>query len=98
MAPISSEPPPVPQHVADTVATIAKLHARSERDVPRHQRSVEAFTAHLGRPIAVGAIVTLGVLWMALNVALTLAGLRSPDPPPFSWMQATCSLGALLMA
>ncbi len=98
MAQISTEPPPVPQHVADTVATIAKLHARSERDVPRQQRSVEAFTDHLGRPIAVWGIAAAGVLWMAINLALQYAGLRAPDPPPFSWLQATCSLGALLMA
>jgi uncharacterized membrane protein len=98
MAPTSLEPPPVPQHVADTVATIARLHARSERDVPRQQRSVEAFTDHLGRPLAVWAIAAIGVAWMALNIALPLAGLHSPDPPPFSWMQVTCSLGALLVA
>jgi uncharacterized membrane protein len=98
MTPTSSEPQPVPQHVADTVATIAKLHARSERDVPRQQRSVEALTARLGQPIAVWGVAAAGVLWIAVNIALSLAGLRPLDPPPFYWMQTTCSLGALLMA
>jgi uncharacterized membrane protein len=98
MAQSSTEPPQVPQHVADTVATIAKLHARSERDVPRQQRSVEAFTDRLGRPVAVWGIAAAGVLWIGMNLALPSAGIRPPDPAPFSWMQATCSLGALLMA
>jgi hypothetical protein len=45
----SSEPPVVPSHVAETVEAIARLHARSEREVPRQQRHVETFTAHLGQ-------------------------------------------------
>jgi uncharacterized membrane protein len=90
--------PLVPTHVAETVDAIAKLHARSERDVPRQQRSVEAFTAHLGQPMAVWAIAAVAMCWIGLNLALSLAGFRPLDPPPFSWMQAACSLGALLMA
>src|SRR5208282_6443580 len=78
-----TELPPVPTHVAETVDAIAKLHARSERDVPRQQRSVEAFTAHLGQPMAVWAIAAAAVCWMGLNVTLPLAGFRPPDPPPF---------------
>ena len=98
MPPTSNEPAPVPQHVADTVATIAKLHARSEREVPRQQRSVEAFTAYLGRPPAVWAVATIGVLWILGNIAMPFVGLRPFDPPPFNGLQVTCSLGALLMA
>jgi uncharacterized membrane protein len=94
----ASDSPPVPTHVAETVDAIAKLHARSEREIPRQQRSVEAFTAHLGQPIAVWAIAAAAVCWIGFNVALLVAGLRPPDPPPFSWMQAACSLGAVLMA
>jgi uncharacterized membrane protein len=98
MPPTSNEPPPVPQHVAETVATIAKLHARSEREVPRQQRSIEAFTAYLGRPAAVWAVAATGVLWIAGNIVMPCVGLRALDPPPFGWLQATCSLGALLIA
>jgi uncharacterized membrane protein len=98
MGPTSTEPPPVPLHVAETVETIAKLHARSEREIPRQQRSVETLTGHLGQPAAVWAIATAAILWIGLNTMLPSAGIRPLDPPPFPWMQAACSLGALLMA
>jgi len=94
-----SEPPAaVPPHVAETVETIAKLHARSEREVPRQQRHVEAFTAHLGHPTAVWTIAAAVGFWLLANLALPSVGLRSPDPPPFQWLQTLCSVGALLMA
>lgn len=97
MAP--SEPSAVvPPHVAETVETIAKLHARSEREVPRQQRHVEAFTDHLGQPTAVWAIATAVAFWILASLALPSVGLRSPDPPPFQWLQTVCSVGALLMA
>jgi uncharacterized membrane protein len=96
--PPTSNDSAVPTHVADTVEAIARLHARAEREVSRQQRSVEAFTARLGHPTAVWGIVAAAVLWIAVNIALPYAGLRPPDPPPFSWLQAICSLGALLIA
>jgi uncharacterized membrane protein len=98
-----SMPPPsaessVSPHIADTVEAIAKLHARAEREVSHQQRSVEAFTAHLGKPTAVGVIAATVMFWIAANIALPYVGLRPPDPPPFAWLQVSCSLGALLMA
>jgi uncharacterized membrane protein len=90
--------PPVPPHVAETVEALAKLHARSERETSRPQRSVEALAAQLGRPAAVWAIATVAACWIVANVALVSLGGHAPDPPPFAWMQGVCSLGALLLA
>jgi uncharacterized membrane protein len=90
--------PGVPEHVTQTVETIAKLQARSEETVTRHQRSVETLTSHLGRPLTLYVIVVAAVLWIALNLILPALGAKPPDPPPFSWLQAATSLGALLMA
>lgn len=88
----------VPLHVAETVEAIAELHARTEREVSRQQRSVEAITARLGQPVAVWLIALIGFLWTVANVALQRAGLTAFDPPPFVLLQAVCSLGALLIA
>lgn len=90
--------PPVPPHVAETVEAIAKLHARSEREISRQQRSVETFTVYLGQPATVWAIAGAATLWVALNIVLASRGLKPPDPPPFNLMQGVCSLGALLIA
>lgn len=88
----------VPPHVAETVEAIAKLHTRTEKEVSRQQRSLEAFTARIGRPATVWAIASIVVLWAMANVVLPRVGLRAIDPPPFELLQGTCSLGALLMA
>jgi uncharacterized membrane protein len=95
-APTESRPP-VPPHVVETVEAVAKLQARSEREVSRPQRSVEAFTNHLSRPAAVWAIAITAIAWITANMTLSSLGRYVPDPPPFEWMQGACSLGALLM-
>jgi uncharacterized membrane protein len=93
-----SEKHSVPAHVAETLETIAELHKRAERAVPRHQRSIEASTAVLSRPSTVYVIAGAAVAWVALNLLLPRLGMQSPDPPPFNLLQVASGLGALLMA
>jgi uncharacterized membrane protein len=93
-----SEIPAVPPHVAETLETIAELHKRAERAVPRHQRSIEATTEVLGRPSTVYILAGGVVLWVVLNVFLPRVGVRPFDGPPFTWLQTASSVGALLMA
>jgi uncharacterized membrane protein len=98
MASTSNDESAVPAHVAETVETIAKLHRQAERDVPRRQRSIEKVTAILGRSSTVFLIAGSLLLWVLLNLALPYVGIRPLDPPPFPWLQAASSVGALLMA
>jgi uncharacterized membrane protein len=93
-----SEIPAVPPHVAETLETIAELHKKAERAVPRHQRSIEATTEVLGRPSTVYILAGGVVLWVVVNVFLPRVGVRPPDAPPFAWLQTASSVGALLMA
>jgi uncharacterized membrane protein len=93
-----SETPAVPPHVAEALETIAELHKRAERAVPRHQRSIEVSTEVLGRPATVYIIAGTVVLWTVLNLLVPQVGLRPLDPPPFAWLQTAASVGALLMA
>jgi uncharacterized membrane protein len=88
----------VPQHVAETLDAIAELHKRSEREVPRYQRSIEAWAAILGRSWTVFVLVGGVVSWIVANLLLPHVGLRPPDPPPFTGLQVASSVGALLMA
>jgi uncharacterized membrane protein len=94
----SNDPSAVPPHVAETLETIAKLHKQTEREVPRHQRSIETVTALLGQPSTVFVLAGGAILWVFLNILLSRLGVRPPDPPPFAWLQASSSVGALLMA
>jgi uncharacterized membrane protein len=84
-------------HVTQTVASLAQLHARAEASIGPHQRKIEAATRGLGRPAALYAIVTMVVGWVAFNVFLRLLGRQPPDPPPFYWLQGLVAFGGLLM-
>jgi uncharacterized membrane protein len=87
----------VPEHVTDTVAKLARLHAAAEEGVTSRQRSVEAVADRLGRPLTTYAIAC-GVLgWVGLNVTLASLGSRPFDPPPFPLLQATATVAALLV-
>lgn len=84
----------LPDHVADSVETIARLHAAHDRDATPGHRVVDWLTTQAGRPRVVLAGGVLAVLWMAGNLAL---GAAAPDPAPFVGLEATATLTALLM-
>jgi uncharacterized membrane protein len=87
----------VPPHVAEAVETIARLHARFEREVSASQRSVETITSWLGRPSVVWGIAGIIAAWVGVNVAVSATGGKAFDPPPFPALQTVCSVGALVM-
>jgi uncharacterized membrane protein len=98
MSPLTVEAPAVPHHVAETVETIAELHKRAEREVPRHQRSIDALTDLLGRSFSVFLIMGGVFLWVTVNSLLLSLGAMPPDPPPFAFLQAASSVGAFMAA
>jgi uncharacterized membrane protein len=82
------------EHVAHTVHTVASLRSRAQDRVSRHQRAVELFTATLGRPRTLYAILGLVASWTGLNLAMV----HPLDPPPFFWLQGAIGLSAVLTA
>jgi len=88
-----NESPPLPDHVAQHVDTIAVLHARAESRVSFHQRAVETVTAFLGRPLFLNLTIAVVTLWAALN----LLHVYTFDPPPFSLLSWLVSTGGLLL-
>ena len=87
-----------PDPVAQNIEAIAALHARTEQQVSRHQRAVEAVTAFLGRPLFLYLAQAVVAAWIVVNLFGRRVGIRPFDPPPFSWLQGAVSLGALLLA
>jgi uncharacterized membrane protein len=83
-------------HVANTVETVAALHARAQQGAA-HVRRISRLSAAFGRPSFLRLVLVFVLLWMALNVVSPLLGLRPPDPPPFAWLQGAIALSALLM-
>ena len=87
---------PLPSHLTQTVESIADMHARAIARLSRHQRSIEWFTAQLGRPWALYMIATVVAAWVALNLALLGTGHLPLDRPPFPYLQGVATIAALL--
>ncbi len=51
------------------------------------QRSADRLTRFLGTPRFVGWLTLAIALWIGTNLALQEAGLRTPDPAPFAYLQ-----------
>ncbi len=94
MSPVRTPQEELSEHVAHTIQTVASLRSRAQEGVSRHQRAVELFTAALGRPRTLYAILLVVVAWTGLNLALP----APIDPPPFFWLQGSFGLAAMLTA
>ena len=79
------------------IETIVDMRMVTERKVGRHQRMIEKVTSSIGRPLALYFIFLIVLLWIMLNEFHTYLGIPSFDSPPFTWLQDTVSLSALLM-
>jgi len=83
--------PPAPA-VRQKVEAIAELARAAERQVTRHQRFIEVFTAQLGQPRTLYALLALVATWVGVNALLPR--LRW-DPPPFFWLQGLLAVLSL---
>lgn len=95
---MNSAPPPVlPSHIEETIQTIARLNADHRQEATRFERAVERVTALLARPRFIGMVTIAAAGWITLNLGAIAIGLRSVDPPPFSWLAGAISLASLYM-
>ena len=88
---------PLPEHISQNIETIIALHTRNEQNVSGHQRVVEGVTAFFGRPKFLYSILIVIVLWVTPNVLPRRFGSPQFDPPPFSWLQFSLSIGSFLV-
>lgn len=74
------------------------LRDRAESRVSKHQRTIEAATALIGRPVTLYAVLAAIAGWIALNSILTITDkARVIDPPPFFWLQGFIGLCCLVV-
>lgn len=83
---------PLPDPIGHNIEAIVALHTSAERNVPQHQRVLEAATTFFGRPAFLYVSLLVVALWILLNV-LPHLGLPQFDPPPFDLLQL--SLGVI---
>jgi len=78
--------------------TTSQLHSEHQEDASALQQALGQLTAFVGWSGFVAALALAIALWIAANVLAPHLGFRPVDPPPFAWLQAVSSVGALLMA
>jgi uncharacterized membrane protein len=96
--PSSAASDPLPAHIEQTLAAIARLHDRHHRSASPLQRAVEAVTALVGRAVFAGALVAVMLVWIGANLILAARGAKPFDPPPFEALQAVAEFLALFLA
>ena len=87
---------PVPEHISQNIDSILTFYRREEQRISDSQRLLEAVAGFMGRPLYLVSVLCFVALWILVNMLCEALGFRSPDPPPFSWLQGIVSLGALL--
>ena len=88
----------VPPHVAETIQSIALLHAEHHRKSTFAERMTDRLTLFVGRPVFLLALLTAGLLWMGANTTILLSGGVPFDPPPFAWTELFLTIAALTIA
>jgi uncharacterized membrane protein len=88
----------VPPHVAETIHSIALLHAEHHRTSTLAERIVDRLTLLVGRPVFLLALLGAAMLWMTANTIILLGGGAPFDPPPFPGIELFLTLTALAIA
>ncbi len=84
----------LPDHVGETVQTIARLHRAHARAATRVERAFEITMALLGRAATAAILTVLAAVWIGANLLL---GHRAFDAPPFPLLAASLTLFAVYM-
>jgi uncharacterized membrane protein len=91
-------PPPIlPDHIEETIRSIAQLRAEHHENATSPERAMDRMTALMSRPRFIGVITVIVVGWISLNLLADALGVRPVDPPPFSWLGGAVSLVSLYM-
>jgi uncharacterized membrane protein len=85
----------LPQQVNYNIDSIVAFHQREQEKLSRAERILERVSALIGRPVYLIGLLSLVVLWIAINALAKVLGFAPPDPPPFARLQGLLTFAAL---
>jgi uncharacterized membrane protein len=85
-------------HADEAIEAVADLEREAHDAISRHQRWIARVTNRIGQPLTFYLVVAFVGLWIGTNLAVTNAGGKAFDAPPFPWLQGIVSLSGLLVA
>ncbi|MBI1752229.1 MAG: DUF1003 domain-containing protein [Acidobacteria bacterium] len=86
------------QRSSQSIDAVLDFYTREDQKITRSQRILERVSLVIGKPLYLGTILLLVLLWVATNLACHWMGKVPFDPAPFIWLQGLIGLGALVTA
>jgi uncharacterized membrane protein len=86
------------EHISQNIADIGELQKTESDATSPAQRQLERVSGAMARPAYIVGLLLVAGSWITFNVIRTRLGAEPIDPPPFSWLQGTLTLVALLTA
>jgi len=84
-------------HITENIENIAAFQLREQQKVGDSQRRLGSIGDIVGRPGYLLFLLSLIVLWIAVNgLGSHFGWLLPPDPPPFAWLQGFLTLVGVL--
>jgi uncharacterized membrane protein len=93
---VSASADSLTDHIDQNIEAVVAFQRREWEQTTASQRYAERVGRWIGRPVYLVGILSVSVLWVALNVALRALGHTAPDPFPFEMLQGVLSLAALV--
>lgn len=90
--------PKLAEHVEQTVHAVAELHAAHRSHATALDRAADRLTSTLGQSLSVLLLTLAMAGWIVFNIATERTVDRAIDPPPFTLLEVTATLAALLLA
>ena len=100
-------PPPAPtdpnpdserDQITQNIEAVLEFYNREAQKTSRSQLALERISLMIGKPVFIGLILLIVVLWVLANTLGPWFGLARFDPAPFFGLQGLIGLGALLTA
>ena len=88
----------LPSHVEEAIQAMAAMHAAHHDQASTMERLVDRTTAMVARPAFLFTVAAVIAIWIAVSVLARAAGLKPPDPWPFSFLSLLVSATALFIA
>lgn len=88
---------PLPDPIAKSIDAIVELHAKEERDVPKHQRVLENIAVFFGRPVFLYSLSIALFIWI-LGSLLRDKGILPFNPPDFNVLERGFDVASLLIS
>ncbi|MEH2405778.1 DUF1003 domain-containing protein [Nostoc sp.] len=86
---------PLPDAIAKNIEAISSLHSQEVRDIPAHQRIIEAIATFFGRSAFMYSLLVILALWIFGSF---VDGFLPFNLPPFSWSGQGLDAAALVIS